>query len=85
MTYGTGTRSYNRSTEHRESKKQQADATARYLRGELGLGDCTVPLVCHCRSFHYPHSSTKHRELKGDWDWRTPEERGTQQAWPEAL
>lgn len=31
--YGTGTRSYNRSTEARENKRQQAEATAQYLAG----------------------------------------------------
>lgn len=84
--YGTGTRSYNRSTEHRESKKTQAEATAKYLRGELNLGDCIAPLVCTCRSFHSPHSPEKHRELRGEWDWRTPEERGNQTIrWLEGL
>lgn len=74
MVYGIGTRSYNRSTEHRDNKKAQAETTSKYLAGELKI-DGTLPLVCTCRSFHYPHDPKAHRQLRSDFDWRTPEER----------
>lgn len=73
MVYGIGTRSYNRSTEHREMKRQQAEATAKFLAKPRA--EVIAPLVCHCRSFEFPHGLEKHRELRSDWDWRTPGER----------
>lgn len=37
--------------------------------------DMQAFLLCHCRSFAYPHLPEAHRKLRGEWDWRTPEER----------
>lgn len=74
--YGVGTRSYNRSAEKRELDRQRAEATARYERGEMKLGDCVVGPICNCRSFNLPHDINRHRELRSDMDWRTEAERG---------
>lgn len=73
--YGLGTRSYNRSTERRENKRLQAEATAKYLRGEMQVGSCETPLMCGCRSFNLPHPPARHSELLSDYDWRTEAER----------
>ena len=73
--YGVGTRSYSRSAEKREMDRQRKAVTQKYESGNLKV-DGTLPLVCHCRSFHFPHSPEKHKELpRSDRDWRTPEER----------
>jgi hypothetical protein len=59
MTYGTGTRSYNRSTEARQNSLAQKEATARYLatpRQEILLGP--EWLMCRCagrRDAHPAH------------------------------
>lgn len=73
MVYGIGTRSFNRSTEHREMKRQQAEATKRYY--ESARVEVVIGPVCTCRSFAMPHFPEAHKKLRGDWDWRTPEER----------
>jgi len=65
--YGTGTRSYNRSTEHRESKRQQAEATAEYLA--TPRVEIVVPLICTCRSFRFAHPPARHGTLKHPADW----------------
>ncbi len=77
MVYGIGTRSYNRSTERRENKHAQAEATAAYLnspREVVTLGP--EWMVCRCRSFDNPHGIQKHNELR-ESDWRTESERRT--------
>ena len=79
MVYGYNTKSYLRSTEHRESKRQQKIATEQYLaapRVEVIVGP-----ICTCRSFRYPHELSVHRKLKGDWDWRTWQEREAGPEW----
>lgn len=62
MVYGTGTRSYNRSTEHRENKRQQAEATAAYLAQKHDPVEIRWSM-CTCRSFSMPHSPDRHKEL----------------------
>jgi hypothetical protein len=37
--------------------------------------DTTLRLVCHCRSFRFPHYLRAHEQLWNHHDWRTPEER----------
>jgi hypothetical protein len=42
------------------------------------MGSHTAVLVgpfCRCRSFRLPHELDRHRQLRGDWDWRSWEER----------
>jgi hypothetical protein len=71
--YGLGTRSYNRSTEARENKRAQAEATAKFLaqpRAEI-----VVPLVCTCRSYRFAHPSSRHGTLKHPADWTPWQER----------
>lgn len=75
MTYGLGTRSFNRSTENRQMKKERAEFTARYLAGEIVLRMVDLPVLCNCRSFRYSHELAAHRLLKSDRDWRTFEQR----------
>ncbi len=73
MTYGLGTRSYNRSTEARQNKLAQKEATAKYLeqpRREIEVGP-----ICTCRSFNLPHELNRHAELASDRDWRLESER----------
>jgi hypothetical protein len=82
--YGTGTRSYNRSTEAREMKRQQREATERYRAGELKIGNTKI-LVCTCRSFRFAHDPAKHSELLSDMDWRTPEERANYEVWEDRI
>lgn len=75
--YGTGTRSYNRSTENRQNKLARKEATERFLearaRGEVK--PVTVSILCCCRSWVFPHEIAQHKQLSSDYDWPTPEER----------
>ena len=73
--YGTGTRSYNRSTEARENKRQQREVTKKYLAGELKLGNTVVGPICRCRSFRLPHELKAHDRLIDHLDWRPWQER----------
>jgi hypothetical protein len=73
--YGWKTKSWNNSTEHSQMKQECSEITRRYKAGELHF-NCALPQVCHCLSFHFPHSLEKHKELRADCDWRTPEQRG---------
>jgi len=75
MTYGAGTRSYNRSTEARRNKKAQREATAKYLAGELKLGPTLIGPICTCRSFRLPHELSAHARLADHREWRPWEER----------
>lgn len=85
MTYGLGTRSYNRSTEARENRRQQREATARYL--ESPRQELTAPLLCRCLSWEFPHEIEVHRQLNSDYDWPTPEARKARarEFWEHAL
>lgn len=80
LMYGTGTRSYNRSTEAREMKRQITEATKAYeekrARGEIATINL---LLCHCRSFRFGHEPSAHMSLKSDFDWRLPSERSGDQ------
>lgn len=87
MTYGLGTRSFNRSTENRQMKKERAEFTAKYEAGEITFKpvDLKEFMVCTCRSFQYPHTRDAHAKLKSDHDWRPFEvrERGDISGWQE--
>lgn len=78
MAYGIGTRSDNRSPEHNAMKRDRAEFTKRYEAGEIKFDPAEI-LLCHCRSFRFPHEPKEHsqgpRKLLGDWDWRKWEER----------
>jgi hypothetical protein len=51
--YGTGTRSYLRSSEHRQAQKEAAAATKKW---EAGTRKPVLwPMACTCRQFAYPH------------------------------
>jgi hypothetical protein len=68
--YGTGTRSYNRSTEARENKRLQHEATERYLqmpRREVALGG--EWLVCRCDGLPDPHPAHAMREILNVLPW----------------
>jgi hypothetical protein len=84
MTYGTGTRSYNRSTEARQNKRQVKETTEKYLRGELKFPVVEIR-VCSCRSFRFPHDPSEHKKLLSDFDWRTPEERQEMEIFEERI
>jgi hypothetical protein len=73
MTYGFGTRSYNRSAEARENKRARAEATAKYLDGPKK--ESIAPLLCRCRSWEFPHELEQHRQLSCEYDWPTSAER----------
>jgi hypothetical protein len=74
--YGVGTKSYNSSAEKREMDRQREETTARYHAGQMQIQDCSKAfLLCYCRSFHHGHSPELHRQLRSDYDWRSPEER----------
>lgn len=79
MVYGLGTRSYNRSAEHRENKKQVAAATAAWLAKPHDQVEIRWSM-CTCRSFRLPHDPKDHSEgqlrLRRDTDWRTWQQRG---------
>ncbi len=71
--YGLGTRSYNRSTEARQNKKAQKEATVKYLkqpRREVVVGP-----ICKCLSFNLPHGLERHKELRSEHDWSRQESR----------
>lgn len=70
MTYGFMTHSYLNSTEHRQSKKERQEFTARYERGEVKFEPLVI-LLCHCRSFQFSHEVGAHKKLKSDHDWRS--------------
>ena len=49
------------------------EGTFAYLAGPHR--DVIVGPTCSCRSFRLPHSPEQHSKLRGDWDWRTWQER----------
>lgn len=68
--YGTGTRSYNRSGEARENRRQQALATAEHLaqaRPEVLLD--TSWLMCRCDGRPDPHAAHDMREVLNFRPW----------------
>lgn len=71
--YGLGTKSYNNSAEARESKRQQAEATERYLAQPRE--PVIVRLQCTCISYPYPHPPSRHSTLKHPGDWTPWQER----------
>jgi hypothetical protein len=77
MAYGIGTRSFNRSTENRQMKKERAEFTAKYEAGEASIPkvDPRDFMVCACRSFRYPHTLEAHGKLRSEHDWREFEAR----------
>ena len=61
-----------------ELEIQANDATFNYLCAGIAgkRREVIVSLVCTCRSFRFPHSPERHKDLRyGDLDWRTWEER----------
>jgi hypothetical protein len=62
MTYGLGTRSYNRSSECREIKQQRANATRVFEAGPRTV--IWWPVACTCSALPFPHlhDSQKVRE-----------------------
>lgn len=75
MTYGFGTRSYNRSAEARENKRQQREVTERYLATRDQAKPVEAWLLCRCLSWEFPHEIEQHRQLNSEYDWPTPEQR----------
>ncbi len=71
--YGTGTRSFNRSAEKKEMDKQRKRLTDSYKLAVRPM--VTVGPVCDCRSFQYPHLVGDHKLLRSDYDWRTWQQR----------
>lgn len=67
MTYGTGTRSYNRSPEKREIDRQRKVATANYKPLAEPI---EVPLMCDCPMRPWPHEIFIHKKLVWDGDYR---------------
>lgn len=78
MTYGTGTRSYNRSPEKRQMDRERRETTKRHeaqpaMQVEIRWS------MCNCRSFRLPHGPEEHKKLLSDFDWRMPSERRGQE------
>lgn len=66
--YGNGTRSYNRSPEAREMKRQRAEATKRE-EARLAAGRFETIIVgpmCRCDAFQYPHEAIAHLRCLSD-------------------
>jgi hypothetical protein len=84
MTYGLGTRSYNRSAEARQNKQAVREATRKYLDGKLVFRALEI-LTCACRSFELPHNPERHKELLSDHDWRSPKDRQGQKIFKERI
>ena len=61
--------SHNRSAKKRA--RQRKKVTASYPHQEIVVGP-----ICTCRSFRYPHELSAHASLRGEMDWRTPQQRG---------
>jgi hypothetical protein len=74
LMYGTGTRSYNRSTEKRQMDRERAEYNRKIESGEIVFGEVVV-VQCHCLSFRFSHSPADHKKLRSDMDWRTWQER----------
>ena len=54
--YGTGTRSYNKSTAAKRTRDERRDITERYERGELKFENDPHALeFCRCGEYEYPH------------------------------
>lgn len=81
--YGTGSRSYNRSAEKKESDRQRKEATERFMNQPRNY--VTVGPVCTCASFNRPHLLERHRELSWDGDWRTESQRRGFQRYQEPI
>ena len=83
MVYGLGTRSYNRSAERREMKRQAEEATAAYIAQPHP--QVIVGPLCFCRSFQYAHVIERHQELMSDYDWRSWQQRQERNVWKENI
>lgn len=63
MTYGIGTRSYNRSSENHQMKQERKEATKRYLEIFGGIEVLTW-VSCNCNQLPFPHvAHYEEREL----------------------
>lgn len=71
--YGVGTKSYNASGEAKESKRQQAESTERYLAQPRA--SILLPVVCTCLSYPFAHAPHRHSTLKHPGDWTPWQER----------
>lgn len=70
MTYGLGTRSYNRSAEKRQMDRERKAFTEKFEHKEIIVGP-----ICNCLSFCLPHELKRHRELDAPHDWSLEHER----------
>jgi len=65
MTYGLGTRSYNRSTEARQNKKAVKEFTEKLKLGEVKVEFTDiVTVLCTCPQRPWPHELSVHRLLR---------------------
>ena len=55
----------------KKRKKDRKKVTPSYRHQEIVVGP-----ICTCRSFRYPHELSAHASLRGEMDWRTPQQRG---------
>lgn len=75
MAYGYGTRSWMRSTEFRQMKREIAETKAKVSSGELVIPTTQFSVLCECRSFRYPHELMAHKRLRSEMDWCSYQER----------
>ena len=67
--YGTGTRSYNRSTEKREMDRQRKAATLAWENSPRVVRRITV--ACRCLDHNYPHIHSDEEKMVFDFDRRS--------------
>lgn len=60
--YGTGTRSYNRSSEARQMKQEIADFNKKLEAGEIKFAAYEIGPFCECSAFPYPHEPIRHEK-----------------------
>lgn len=85
--YGSGTS--RSSAVSQATKRERAEVTARYMRGELNLGpQPPMPLICRCLQFDGPHDVQRHASLL-DQGYEWEEVNGVRQRkymrWPWSL
>lgn len=81
--YGYGTLSHLRSPEYQQMKRERAEATAAYERGEIRFGPVEVPVMCRCPQRPWPHELAVHEHLRFDWAaWGAGQ---SKMAWPWTL
>ena|SRR5208282_1124762 len=65
--YGVGTRSYGKSGEAKESKRQMAETTERYKASNPAFESTPIPPMCTCPQRAHPHELSVHATLASDW------------------